>query len=136
MGVMRARLVRLVGLLSILGVAVTAAAQYGHPLKGTWSGDWGTGPDDRHRLLLQFDWDGETITGTINPGPDAVPLKEASLDPSTWSVHLEAEGRDGAGSTVRYVIDGELQNLGSAHRVITGSWTEGGVTGDFTIKRN
>ncbi len=133
---MRARLFRLVGVLAVLGFAVSAAAQYGHPLKGSWSGDWGVSEDDRTRLLLEFDWDGTEITGTINPGPNAVPIAEVSLDPSTWTVHFEAEGRDASGRAVLYVVDGELQNLGSSHRVISGTWTQGGVTGDFTIKRN
>ena len=128
--------VRLVGALVFLGIAVTAAAQYGHPLKGTWSGDWGTSEDSRTRLLLEFDWDGTSVTGTINPGPNAVPIDSASLDPSTWSVHLEAAGRDDSGNRILYVIDGELQNLGSQHRVITGSWTQGAMEGDFTITRN
>ncbi len=133
---MRARLFRLVGVLAVLGFAVSAAAQYGHPLKGSWSGDWGVSEDDRTRLLLEFDWDGTEITGTINPGPNAVPIAEVSLDPSTWTVHFEAEGRDASGRAVLYVVDGDLQNLGSSHRVISGTWTQGGVTGDFTIKRN
>ena len=90
---MRATLSGLVGLLVVLGIAVAAFGQYGHPLKGPWSGDWGTSEDSRNRLLLQFDWDGEAITGTINPGPNAVPIDTASLDPSTWTVHVEAEGR-------------------------------------------
>ena len=133
---MRTTLFGLVGVLAVLGVAVSTAAQYGHPLKGTWSGDWGTSEDSRNRLLLQLDWDGEAVTGTINPGPNAVPISAASLDPSTWSVHLEAAGQDDSGNRVQYVIDGELRNLGSNHRVITGSWTQGAVEGDFTITRN
>jgi hypothetical protein len=28
----------------------------------------------------------------INPGPNALPLTKASLDPETWQVHLEASG--------------------------------------------
>ena len=96
----------------------------------------GVSEDDRARLLLEFDWDGTVITGTINPGPNAVPIAKVTLDPSTWTVHLEAEGRDASGNAVPYVVDGELQNLGSSHRVISGTWTLGGVTGDFTIKRN
>ena len=37
---------------------------------------------------------------------------------------------------VAYVIDGELQNIGSYNRVITGTWTQGGTRGDFTVMRN
>jgi hypothetical protein len=117
-------------------LAAAAAAQYGHPLKGSWSGDWGVNKETRTRVLLELNWDGKTITGTINPGPTAVPLQKASLDTSNWTVRFEAEGKDPAGQTVRYTIEGKLENLGSARRVITGVWTQGSVKGDFRLIRN
>ena len=116
---MQAKLTRLIVLAAVLSLAGAAAGQYGHPLKGSWSGDWGPNEDDRRRLLLLLDWDGSAVTGTINPGPNAVPVETASLDPATWSVHIEAEGEDGDGNAVVYVIDGELQNIGSYNRVLT-----------------
>jgi len=120
----------------MVGMVVSAFAQYGHPLKGSWSGDWGADPDNRTRLLLLLDWDGTAITGTINPGPQAVDITTASLDPTTWAIHFEAIGEDDAGEPVAYVIDGELQNLGSYNRVITGMWMQGDLTGAFTLTRN
>lgn len=108
----------------------------GHPLKGSWSGDWGTSKDNRNRVLLNLNWDGKAITGTINPGPNAVPLTEAILDPTSWTIRFRAEGKDRSGSIVRYVIDGKLQNLGSYHPVITGTWSQGTQKGDFRITRN
>ena len=107
--------------------AASAFAQFGHPLKGSWSGDWGPDKDQRTRVLLEMQWDGKAITGAINPGPRARPLTKATLDPDTWQVHLEA--RD-------IVIDGKLENLGSAHRVFSGTWTEAGRKGDFRLIRN
>ena len=107
--------------------ASSALAQFGHPLKGSWSGDWGPNKDQRTRVLLQMQWDGKTITGAINPGPNALPLTAASLDPETWQVHLEARG---------IVIDGKLENLGSAHRMLSGTWTQGGPKGNFKLVRN
>ena len=133
---MRTKLIRLAVVTAVLTVAGPAVAQYGHPLKGSWSGDWGPDEDDRNRLLLLLDWDGTAVTGTINPGPNAVAIETATLDPATWSVHIEAEGRDADGNAVVYVIDGELQNIGSYNRVLTGTWTQGGITGDFTLIRN
>ena len=133
---MQAKLIRLVVAAALLTPAVPATAQYGHPLKGSWSGDWGPTEDDRRRLLLLLDWDGTAITGAINPGPNAVPIATAALDPATWSVRIEAEGRDADGNAVDYVIEGELQNLGSYNRLLSGSWTEGGETGDFRLIRN
>ena len=127
---------RVVGLLLFLAVAAAADAQYGHPLKGSWSGDWGPTKETRNRLLLQLNWDGKAITGTINPGPNAVALQKATLDPSNWTVHLEAEGKDQAGRAVRYVVDGKLENLGAYNRELSGTWTQGGVKGDFRLVRN
>ena len=132
---MRTAFCTLIGV-ALLLVAATASAQYGHPLKGSWSGDWGPDEDDRRRLLLVLDWDGESITGTINPGPNPVPIATASLDPSTWTLRFEAVDEDADGNAVRYVVEGELQNIGSYNRVLTGSWTQGEVTGDFTLMRN
>src|SRR5262245_20112702 len=107
--------------------ASSALAQFGHPLKGSWSGDWGPNRDQRMRVLLQMQWDGKAITGAINPGPNALPLTTASLDSETWQVHLEARG---------IVIDGKLENIGSAHRVLSGTWTQSGQKGDFKLVRN
>jgi hypothetical protein len=133
---MRVGLFRLASLFLCLAIAVVASAQYGHPLKGTWSGDWGTSKDSRNRVLLELNWDGKAITGTINPGPDAVPLRMASLDPTNWTVRFEADGKDRSGNAIRYVIEGKLQNLGSYYRTITGTWSQGAAKGDFKINRN
>ena len=133
---MPVRLFRLVSLLALLGLSVTAQAQFGHPLKGTWSGDWGTGKENRTHVLLDLNWDGKAITGTINPGPDGAPVQKASLDPATWAVHFEADGKDRAGNAVHYVIDGKLDNIGAYKRFMTGTWSQGSVKGDFKITRN
>jgi hypothetical protein len=133
---MRVKSPAIVVFLACLAVAGTAFAQYGHPLTGSWSGDWGTSKDTRHRVLIDLQWNGKEITGTINPGPDAVPLKTATLDPTKWMVRFEAESKAGAEGPVRYVIEGKLENLGSYYRVITGTWTQGSQKGDFKITRN
>jgi len=124
---MRVAVSRGVGALAVVALAAVASAQFGHPLKGSWSGDWGTSAQDRNRVLLDLDWDGEQITGTINPGPNAVPIRRATVNPSDWSVRLEADG---------YLIDGQLDNLGAYARRFSGTWTENGVKGDFVVTRN
>ena len=119
-----------------LFLAIPASAQFGHPLKGTWSGDWGPSKDKQSHVVLEFNWDGKAITGNINPGPKAVPFQKATLDPATWGVHIEGEGKDPAGNPVRYVIDGKIENLGSYQRVLSGTWTQGTEKGTFRVIRN
>ena len=89
---------------------------------GRDEGDW-------NRLLLELDWDGESVTGTINPGPDAVPLQKASLDPSSWILRFEAEAKDPSGKSVRYVVEGKLEESRrlqpGAQRYLEPGWREG-----------
>lgn len=132
----RAAVLRAAVLIVALAVALSASAQFGHPLKGTWSGDWGTSKTSRTHVLLELNWDGKVITGTINPGPSSVALQKASLDPDTWTVHLEADGKDASGKAVHYAIEGKLENIGAYQRVLTGTWTQGATKGDFKVVRN
>ena len=133
---MRVGMFRPVFFLVCFAAAVTAWAQFGHPLKGSWSGEWGPTKDNRTRVLIELNWDGKTITGIINPGPNAVALQKATLDPDTWRVHFEAEGRNPSGITVRYIIDGRLENVGAYQRFMTGTWTQNSTKGDFKLTRN
>ena len=133
---MESRLRHVAGCVVALLVALPAFAQFGHPLKGTWSGDWGPTKDKQTRVLLEFHWDGKEITGKINPGPKAVPFQKVTLDAPTWMVHIEAEGKDASGAPLRYVIDGKLENIGSARRVLSGVWTQAGQKADFRLIRN
>lgn len=127
----------LIALVAAVALGGSALAQAGHPLKGSWSGDWGPSPDHRNRVLLLLDWDGKEITGVINPGREGVPLKSATLDPSDWTVHFEAEAPDSSGNVVQYVIDGKVENLGSwTNRRISGTWRHGDETGDFLVVLN
>jgi hypothetical protein len=120
----------------MVSLAAPVLAQEGHPVVGTWYGDWGPSPQQRHDVTVVMTWDGKTIGGTIDPGPDAVPFKTATLDSSTWTVHIEAERTDKGGSTVRHVIDGKLANLGSYNRTLSGTWTQGATKGDFKLTRD
>ena len=130
------RVFRAVTMIAFVAAASTAAAQFGHPLKGTWTGDWGNAPGSRTHVVVLLNWDGKAITGTINPGPNGTPLKTATLDPSTWTVHFEADGKDASGASVHYAIDGKMENVGAYARFITGTWSQGSAKGDFRITRN
>jgi hypothetical protein len=119
-----------------LGAAASGLAQEGHPLTGTWSGDWGPTATARQHVTLVMRWDGDRIVGTINPGPDAIPLAGVLLDGTDWTVRLEADTHDAAGAAVRIVVEGRLEDIGSYHRTITGAWTQGTMTGRFRLTRD
>ena len=132
---MRAKGFLLLCVLGGLTLAVSAFAQEGHPLKGSWLGDWGPSKTDRNQVVIVMDWDGKVISGQINPGPNAVTITKASLDPKGWLVHLEADAKNAAGKTVHYVVDGKIENLGLYNRSIVGTWNHDDVKGDFKITR-
>lgn len=119
-----------------VALAAAATAQEGHPLSGTWSGEWTRGPEARSRITLVMNWDGKAITGTINPGPDAADLSRVTVDYDKWTVRIEAERKDASGKPVRIVAEGTLDDLGSWHRTLTGAWTEGGGKGTFKLMRD
>jgi len=119
-----------------LGLLVPLAGQEGHPMTGTWHGDWASSASQRTRLVLYMKWDSKNVTGMINPGPHAIPLTAASLDASKWTVHMEGEGKDQAGNPVKIVADGKMDNIGSYNRTITGTWSQGSAKGDFKLTRD
>lgn len=115
--------------------AAPAAAQEGHPLKGTWLGTWGPSPEHLNDVFLILDWDGENITGTINPGIDNVEIRNATLDPEGWVVRFEARMTNAAGATLNYVVEGAIGNLAFHDRTITGTWSHESGSGPFEIQR-
>lgn len=119
----RAHLIWIAALLFL----ATPLAQEGHPLTGTWSGDWGPAADKRTRITLVMNWDGKAITGQINPGPDALALTRVTVDYATWTVRIEAKG---------LVAEGRIDDLGSWHRTLSGTWTQNGAKGAFTLTRD
>lgn len=137
---MRLQTLRAVAVVALLfAVPVVAFAQFGHPMKGQWSGEWGP-EDNPNRLLLDLHWDGKEITGRINPGADnEATVKKVAFDYSNaeaWKVQLEAEGKDASGKPVQIRVDGTLENLGAYYRVFHGTWAQGGQKGAFTVTRN
>ena len=121
--------------LAASALVAPAPAQEGHPLTGSWHGEWHT-TSEKHPLLFYMKWDSKNVTGMINPGPNSMPLKVATLDAANWTVHFEADGKDQAGNPVHIVAEGKLDNIGSYNRTITGTWTQGSTKGDFKLTRD
>jgi hypothetical protein len=61
------------------------------PLSGAWTGDWGPSATHRNQGTVELKWDGKTLTGAVNPGPNAIELKKATFDAKTNAIHLEAD---------------------------------------------
>jgi hypothetical protein len=128
---------RLFCLLIACVLAIPALAQEGFPLTGTWSGDWGTSSkeEDRTQTTLILSWDGKQVQGIVDPGPDSAKIRVATLDSTKWTVHFEYDLKDKSGKAVPFVVDGKLQNPSSRkNRMVVGTFTHGGVRGDFKIK--
>jgi hypothetical protein len=132
---MRALTFVFVLLIACLASPAPAGAQEGHPLKGSWIGNWGPSQNHTDDVLILIRWDGKAITGMINPGTDNIPIKNASLTPQGWLVHLEGDGKDKSGKVITYVLDGKIENLGLPHRSIVGTWKTQNEKGNFKITR-
>ena len=125
---------------ALLTLFLLLFAQEGHPLVGTWHGEWGPSATHRNDVTLVLEWDGKNITGLVNPGPESMKLSRATLEPSNdpkgWKVHFELDAKDHDGKPVHFVIDGTIENLTSIRRSIVGTWSHGNVKGDFKIIRD
>ena len=132
---MRASIIVATLFLAALTWTAPAVAQEGFPLKGSWVGSWGPSKLHSDDVIVVLNWDGKAISGTINPGTDDMVVKNASLNPEGWTVHLEADGKSAAGAAVHYVIDGKIENLPFKNRTVTGTWKAGTESGPFKITR-
>jgi len=115
--------------------AVPLFAQEGHPLVGSWHGNWGVNATNRADFTIVMDWDGKLITGVINPGFEQMQLQNAKLNPKDWTVHFEVDRKQSAG-TVRCLVDGKIDKLGSDRRTLTGTYSCGAEKGDFKLTRD
>jgi hypothetical protein len=125
-----------VSIACVLFASVQARAQEGHPLVGSWHGDRGINAKNRTDITLIMDYDGEKLTGTVNPGFEGMELQNAKLTPKGWLVHFELDSKDATGKPVRCAVDGKLDGLGSDQRTLTGTWVCGSVKQDFRLTRD
>lgn len=144
---MSAKSLRRACLLCVLLFTVPALAQEGHPAKGTWVGYRGPTTSVQNRIVIVLDHDGKTMSGILNPGPNAVPLKAARLDitpgkPSPgkgvppvlpiFKVYFEADSKDAGGNPVAIVAEGTMHAVALYNRWIEGTWTQ--TSGGKTVK--
>ncbi len=114
---------------SALAQGKAAGKAAADPISGKWTGDWGPSAADRNQVVVELKLDGKNLTGTVNPGPNAVALSKATFDEKTGAVHMEADAK-GRGGPIHYVIDGKVDK-----GKMTGSWNHDNRKGDFTINK-
>jgi hypothetical protein len=136
---------------SVASLVVPGLAQEGHPLEGTWYGDFGT-TGVRHDLTVLLDWSDGQITGVVHPGPNQVAIDSAVLEitpgvpapegqqsttgtPPRFHVRFEVDAPDGNGGTDSFVFEGEIFNPVAGNRRIAGTWSCGGESGSFQMRR-
>jgi len=140
----------------IVAAAISVAAQEGHPLTGTWYGDFGMTAGQRNDLTVILKWDGANVSGMVNPGPNTVPIKAARMDvklgtpaqrgerggqggtpatPSQFFVHFEVDAKSKTGGMDHFVFDGKIDNPVAGNRSLVGTWTCGSTKGDFRLRR-
>jgi hypothetical protein len=125
-----------------LALAATAIAQEGHPTTGTWYGDYTSGTQ-KTDLTVVMKWDGKSISGLINPGPNSKPITGAVMDitpgkpaeqgrgsttgtPPIFHVRFEADGM---------TFEGTIKNPVAVNRQLIGTWSRGAQKGTFQIRR-
>ena len=132
---MRRRAVLTGCVVAVLGVVAPGFSQQGHPLVGTWNGDWGASPTQRTQVTIVMSWDGKEVKGVVNPGPDSAP-GSISFDPVNWMVRIEADVKDASGKAGHVVAEGKLEDPGAYHRTISGTWKHGTTNGNFRLVRD
>jgi hypothetical protein len=110
--------------IALLATGFSASAQEGFPLDGTWRGQRESVGGAPVTIVMVMQWDGNKVTGVINPGPKAIQIAEAQLIPEGWKVKLAAKNASGA----PIAFEGTIGELGKYNRTISGTWTEGGQT--------
>lgn len=132
----------LVVVASAVLMTLHAAAQEGHPLAGTWYGDYTTGTQ-KTDLTVILKWDGKNITGLINPGPNSKPLTSAVMEITPGKPAPQGEQSTSGVPPVfkaRFEVDGmtfegTIKNPVAGNRQLTGTWKRGTQTGTFSIRR-
>ncbi|HET9219109.1 MAG TPA: hypothetical protein VFR18_19145 [Terriglobia bacterium] len=129
---------RIFCVIAILGVLTSCGSSHEpsdapastDPVSGEWVGQWGPSPTRQTAVTLELKWDGSTLTGTVNPGRDAIPLSKAMFDPQVQTVTLELDGPNPDREMVHYVIKGKIEGT-----TMAGTFDRAGDTGTFQLEK-
>jgi hypothetical protein len=128
----------------VAGLSAGLIAQEGHPMTGTWYGQYGSGAAQKD-ITLVMTWDGSKVSGLINPGPGSTPITSVTLDiipgkAGTRSLN-NPEGTEPIAPVFNVkitvgdlILEGKMQNPVGGNRSITGTYAKGAEKGPFMIK--
>ena len=85
----------------------------------------------RTPVTVAINWDGTNLSGTVNPGSEAVTITKGSFAPDTGMVTMDASANASGGKMIHYTVEGKL-----AEGAITGTWMDGDKKGDFKITKS
>lgn len=139
---MRLRALVLTALLVTSGASITA--QEGHPLTGTWYGEYGTGAAKKD-ITIVMKWDGGTVTGLANPGPASLPIKAVVVEITPGRAGTRSlnnpQGTEPVAPVFNVTIEvgdlvlaGKMVNPVGGNRSLVGTYTKGTEKGPFQIK--
>ncbi len=120
----------ILALVSSSMLATFSMAQEGHPYDGTWRGQL-TRNDDSIPVVVIMDYDGENITGMINPGRNSYRFDSAEHDAPNWRLSVATQTRQGEAVSFTAV----MKEPGARNRYMEGTWTQAGVDYQFRIIR-
>ena len=97
---------------------------------GTWSGEYGLGPDRRESISVDLRWEDGHLRGIVHAGPRSLPLTKASFTAETGAISMEFDAEGNRGRIVHYIIDGKVNG-----NMMTGTWAHDDEKGDFHITK-
>jgi hypothetical protein len=100
------------------------------PVSGRWTGEWGPSPERQTAVVLELQWDGTKLTGTINPGNRPSEIGKASFNPETNAITMELDVIDIRGEMDHYSITGKVDG-----NRMSGTWTRKNGKGTFKISK-
>jgi len=115
---------------SLLTACLPVLAQEGHPFEGTWRGTITKGAESAPVVMI-MGYDGDNITGMINPGRNSYRFQQALHDAPNWALSVSAQTREG--EAIEFT--GVMHEIGAVNRYIEGTWTQGGQSWPFRITR-
>ena len=97
----------------------------------------------KNDLTVIMKWDGTSVTGLINPGPNSRPLKSVAMNITPGKPAAQGQGSTSGIPPVFHVridvdgmvFEGDIQNPVAGNRRITGTWTRGAEKGTFQLRR-